>query len=98
MRILVAEDDPGLREVLVQGLEDSGLVVDAVANGEEAIDRLRWCEYDVAVVDWRMPRATGLEVVAWARRNQRPTAILMLTARDTPSDRVEASTPAPTTT
>jgi DNA-binding response OmpR family regulator len=89
VRILVAEDDPGLREVLVQGLEDSGLVVDAVANGEEAIDRLRWYEYDVAVVDWRMPRASGLEVVAWARRNHRPTAILMLTARDTPSDRVE---------
>ena len=36
-----------------------------------------------------MPRVTGIEVVGWARRHQRPTAMLMLTARDTPSDRIE---------
>ena len=89
MRILVAEDDPGLRDVLTQGLQDNGLVVDAVGNGEEAIERMRWCDYDVAVVDWRMPRVAGIDVVAWARRNDRPTAILMLTARDTPSDRIQ---------
>ena len=89
VRILIAEDDPGLRDVLTQGLEDSGLVVDAVANGEEAIERMRWYDYDVAVVDWRMPRVTGIDVVSWARRSGRPTAILMLTARDTPSDRIQ---------
>src|SRR6202051_1091280 len=89
MRVLVAEDDRGLREVLVQGLEEAGYFVDAVAAGDEAIEQLRFYEYDVAVIDWRMPRASGLEVVAWARRNNRPTAMLMLTARDTPSDRIE---------
>jgi DNA-binding response OmpR family regulator len=89
MRVLVAEDDRGLREVLVQGLEEAGYFVDAVAAGDEAIDQLRFYEYDVAVVDWRMPRVSGLEVVSWARRNNRPTAMLMLTARDTPSDRIE---------
>jgi DNA-binding response OmpR family regulator len=89
MRVLVAEDDRGLREVLVQGLEEAGYFVDAVAAGDEAIDQLRFYEYDVAVLDWRMPRVSGLEVVAWARRNNRPTAMLMLTARDTPSDRIE---------
>src|ERR1700730_2188290 len=36
-----------------------------------------------------MPRVSGLAGVAWARRNNRPTAMLMLTARDTPSDRIE---------
>ena len=89
MRILVAEDDPGLREVLVQGLEDSGYQIDAVARGDHAIEQLRFYEYDVAVVDWRMPGASGIEVVAWARRHERPTVILMLTARDTPPDRIE---------
>ena len=89
MRVLVAEDDRGLREVLVQGLEEAGYFVDAVAAGDEAIEQLRFYEYDVAVIDWRMPRVSGLEVVAWARRNNRPTAMLMLTARDTPSDRIE---------
>ncbi|MFN2568212.1 MAG: response regulator transcription factor [Candidatus Dormibacteria bacterium] len=89
MRILVAEDDSGLREVLVQGLEEAGYRVDAVDRGDLAIEQLRFYEYDVAVVDWRMPGAPGIEVVAWARRHQRPTAILMLTARDTAADRIQ---------
>ena len=42
----------------------------------------------MAIIDWRMPGAEGIDVVAWARRNRRPTAILMLTARDTPADRI----------
>jgi DNA-binding response OmpR family regulator len=89
MRLLVAEDDTALREVLVQGLEEAGYVVDAVERGDDAIERLRFYEYDVAVIDWRMPGAPGIEVVEWARRNQRPTALLMLTARDTAHDRIQ---------
>jgi DNA-binding response OmpR family regulator len=89
MRVLVAEDDPGLREVLVQGLEEAGYFVDAVAAGDHAIEQLRFYEYDVAVIDWRMPRVTGLDVVAWARKHNHPSALLMLTARDTPTDRVQ---------
>ena len=88
MRILVAEDDPGLRDVLVRGLQDSGYHVDAVERGDDAIDQLKWYEYDVAIIDWRMPGAQGIEVVAWARRHARPTALLMLTARDAPADRI----------
>jgi len=88
MRVLVAEDDNGLREVLVQGLQEAGYLVDAVDSGDDAIDQLKFYEYDVAVIDWRMPRVTGIEVVAWARQHHRPTALLMLTARDTPLDRV----------
>ena len=88
MRVLVAEDDEGLREVLVLGLTDAGYHVDAVERGDDAIDQLRWYEYDVAVIDWRMPGAEGIDVVAWARKHDRPTALLMLTARDTPADRI----------
>ncbi|HEY8632813.1 MAG TPA: response regulator transcription factor [Candidatus Limnocylindrales bacterium] len=88
MRILVAEDDPGLRDVIVLGLADSGYHVDAVDRGDDAIDQLKFYEYDVAIIDWRMPGAEGIDVVAWARRNRRPTAILMLTARDAPADRI----------
>ncbi len=89
MRILVAEDDPGLREVLVLGLEDAGYQVNSVERGDDAIDQLKWYEYDVAVIDWRMPGAEGIEVVRWARRQDRPTALLMLTARDAPADRIQ---------
>jgi len=89
MRVLVAEDDDGLRNVLVLGLEDAGYQVDAVDRGDDAIDQLKWYEYDVAVIDWRMPGAPGIDVVAWARRHERPTALLMLTARDAPPDRIQ---------
>jgi DNA-binding response OmpR family regulator len=88
VRVLVAEDDEGLREVLVLGLSDAGYHVDAVDRGDDAIDYLRWHEYDVAIIDWRMPGAEGIDVVAWARKHDRPTALLMLTARDTPADRI----------
>ena len=88
MRVLVAEDDPGLREVLVFGLKDQGYQVDAAERGDDAIDLLKFYDYDVAVVDWRMPGAEGIDVVAWARKNGKPTAMLMLTARDAPPDRI----------
>ena len=88
MRVLVAEDDEGLREVLVLGLTDAGYHVDAVDRGDDAIDQLTWYEYDVAIIDWRMPGAEGIDVVAWARKHDRPTGLLMLTARDTPADRI----------
>ncbi len=89
MRVLVAEDDPGLRQVLVMGLRDYGYQVDEAERGDDAIDLFKFYDYDVAVLDWRMPGAEGIDVVAWARKNQKPTAILMLTARDAPPDRIK---------
>ena len=70
------------------GLQERGYQVDAVERGDDAIDQLKWYEYDVAILDWRMPGREGIDVVRWARSNNRPTAILMLTARDTSADRI----------
>jgi len=88
VRVLVAEDDPGLRSVLERGLRENGYVVDAVPDGEKALLYLRTYEYEVAVLDWRMPGASGLEVVRDLRRKGSALPILMLTARDTAEDRV----------
>jgi len=88
VRVLVAEDDQGLRNVLVRGLQENDYVVDAVGNGEEALKFLRSYEYELAVLDWRMPGISGLDVVRWMRRHAQPARILMLTARDQPADRV----------
>ena len=84
----MAEDDAALRSVLERGLRENGYVVDAVADGTAALRHLRAYDYDVAVLDWRMPERTGIEVVAEARQRGDRTPILMLTARDTPADRV----------
>ncbi|MGD0255438.1 MAG: response regulator transcription factor [Acidimicrobiales bacterium] len=88
MRVLVAEDDPGLRSVLERGLRENGYVVDVVPDGERALAFLRTYEYEVAVLDWRMPGISGLDVVREMRRRGSPLPILMLTARDTANDRV----------
>ena len=88
MRVLVAEDDVGLRSVLERGLRENGYVVDAVADGEWALRFLRTYDYEVAVLDWRMPAVSGLDVVRELRRHGSQLPILMLTARDAPSDRV----------
>jgi DNA-binding response OmpR family regulator len=88
VRVLVAEDDAPLRSVLERGLREYGYVVDAVPDGEAAIDYLRAYEYDVVVLDWRMPKISGLDVIEQARRQGLRTPILMLTARDATADRV----------
>jgi DNA-binding response OmpR family regulator len=88
VRVLVAEDDPALRAVLERGLRENGYVVDSVEDGNAAMGHLRSYEYEVAILDWRMPRMTGIEVLEEARRTGVATPMLMLTARDAPVDRV----------
>jgi len=63
VRVLVAEDDEGLGEVLARGLREQGYVVDLVPDGETAAVYLRLYSYEVAVLDWRMPRLSGLDLV-----------------------------------
>jgi DNA-binding response OmpR family regulator len=86
--VLVAEDDEGLGQVLARGLREQGYVVDLVPDGETAASYLRFYSYEVAVLDWRIPRLSGLELVQRLRRSGAPTPVLMLTARDTPADRI----------
>jgi DNA-binding response OmpR family regulator len=88
MRILVAEDDRALREVLSRGLREQQYTVDAVADGAAAMKFLQSYEYAVAIIDWRMPEVSGLDVLKWLRRHDSATAVLMLTARDAHSDRI----------
>ena len=88
MRVLVAEDDPGLCSVIERGLEENGYVVDAVPDGTTALSYLRSYHYDVAVFDWRMPNTSGLEAITTMRGRGDRTPVLMLTARDATEDRV----------
>jgi DNA-binding response OmpR family regulator len=85
---LIAEDDAGLGAVLVRGLREQGYVVDLVPDGETAATYLKFYQYEVAVIDWRMPRLSGLGLVTGMRRSGSSVPVLMLTARDTPADRI----------
>jgi two-component system OmpR family response regulator len=86
--VLVAEDDEGLRSVLERGLRENGYAVDAAVDGEQALRYLDTYEYEVAILDWRMPKLSGLEVIRRLRLRGAALPVLMLTARDAASDRV----------
>jgi DNA-binding response OmpR family regulator len=88
MHVLVAEDDAKLLEVLARGLRSAGYTVDVAARGDEALALLLLNTYAAAVVDWRMPVMDGIDVVTAIRSRSMSTPVLMLTARDTPSDRI----------
>jgi DNA-binding response OmpR family regulator len=88
VRILIAEDDDGLGAVLVRGLRDQGYVVDLARDGETAASYLRSYQYGVAVIDWRMPKLSGLDLVTRLRQAGSAVPVLMLTARDTSADRI----------
>ena len=64
-RVLLAEDDPSVRRLVRRGLERSGLRVTAVEGGREAVETFekRRDEFDIAVFDYKMPGATGLEAL-----------------------------------
>jgi DNA-binding response OmpR family regulator len=86
--VLVAEGDESLGKVLVKRLRDQGYVVDFVRDGETALSYSRWYEYSVAVVGWRIPRMSGIDVVHRLRRRGTHTPVLMLSDRNVPAERV----------
>src|SRR5690242_21139956 len=93
VRVLIAEDDANLGEVLARGLREQGYIVDLVPDGETAASYLRFYSYEVVVLDWRMPRLSGLDLLQRLRRENGPghnraVPVLMLTARDEPADRI----------
>ena len=88
MRVLVIEDDIGLRRSLSATLKDAGFAVDGAADGEEGLYKASEDIYDVIVLDVMMPRMDGWQVLD-ALRPEHTTPVLMLTARDTVPDRVK---------
>ena len=88
MRLLVAEDDARLADLLERSLREQGYAVDVCAEGERALYLAAVNEYDALVLDVGLPRGDGLTVSRELRRRGRRVPILMLTARDGVPDRV----------
>lgn len=90
MRLLLVEDDVLLASGVREGLEAQGYNVDAIDTAEAALTGLRLTPYDLAIVDIGLPRMDGLELVRRMRRDGLALPVLILTARDTLEDRVDA--------
>ena len=88
-RLLVVEDDPGVRDSLGGALELEGFDVSTASDGLAAIEKTAARTYDAIILDVMMPRLNGLEVAGQMRHRGDTTPILMLTARHEVSSRVE---------
>ncbi len=87
MRILVIEDEPRLLRNLGKALREEGYAVDTADAGDDGLYKAETCDYDAILLDVNLPRLDGWEVLARLRK-QKPTPVLMLTARDGSKDRV----------
>ena len=88
MRILVVDDDRAVRESLRRSLAFNGYTVDLAEDGVEALEAITNERPDALVLDVMMPRLDGLEVCRQLRSSGDDLPILVLTARDTVSERV----------
>lgn len=90
MKILVVEDDRTVGQYLRRGLEEAQYHADLVGDGLEALRLASGEQYDLVVLDLRLPGMSGLEVLRTLRDRGIPTPILILTAQDAVGQKVEA--------
>ena len=89
MRLLLAEDEKMLSDALVTMLTHNNYSVDAVYNGQDALDYLETGDYDGAILDIMMPKMDGLTVLRKIRAEGLTLPVIMLTAKSEVDDRVE---------
>ena len=89
MRLLVVEDDPDLNRQLATALTDAGYVVDRAFDGEEGHYLGESEPYDAIILDIGLPKLDGISVLEAWRRAGRAMPVLILTARDRWSDKVQ---------
>lgn len=88
MRILLVEDERNLSDILVKGLTEAGYVVEAAYDGEEALYMAENYNPDLILLDIMLPKMDGLEVLSRARKKGIKTPVLLLTAKDTTTDKI----------
>ena len=88
MRILLAEDERSLSRAICAILQKNNYSVDAVYDGQEALDYLESANYDGVILDWMMPKKDGIQVLQTMRAQGNTTPVLFLTARSDVDDKV----------
>jgi two-component system response regulator MprA len=88
VRVLVVDDEPGVRQALERALAVERYAVTTARTGREALDAVSETAFDAIVLDVAMPELDGLETCRRLRRAGDRTPVLMLTARDAVDDRV----------
>lgn len=89
-KLLVVDDEPGMREFLEIMLSKEGYEIETARNGEDAIGMLAGNEYDLAVVDIQMPGKSGIDVLKNIKENNLETVVIMITAFASHETAIEA--------
>ena len=89
MRILIVEDEVGILQFLQQGLEEEGYTIETATDGEKALELLTNESFDLVLLDWMLPKLTGLEVCKAYRLQNKTSPVIFLTAKDTVQETIE---------
>ena len=89
MKILLIEDDLKLMENIKKGLKTYGFRVDTARDGEEGLYLAQNNKYDVMIVDWMLPKISGIDLIKQLRQKHIKTPVLILTAKSSIDDKVE---------
>jgi len=89
IRILLVEDDTEIARRLVEGLSEAGFVVEHAADGEMGLSMGRTEEFDAVILDLGLPDISGVEVLKKWRKSERAMPVLILTARDSWTEKVD---------
>ncbi|MDN3677118.1 response regulator transcription factor [Flavobacterium paronense] len=87
--LLIVEDEEGIVQFLKQGLEEENYQVSAATNGLDGLALFQNEKFDLVLLDWMLPKMTGLEVCQKIRETDSKTPIIFLTAKDTVQETVE---------
>lgn len=87
--ILIIEDEPGIYNFLKQGLEEENYIVLIATNGEQGVEYFFTEKPDLILLDWMLPKISGIDVCKTIRQHNTETPILFLTAKDTVQETIE---------
>ena len=91
LRVLIVEDEKALAEILEYNFKKEGYAVDTASDGEIALDKIIFKAPDLIILDWMLPKLSGIELCRKVRTNKKikNIPIIMLTARGEEEDRLK---------
>ena len=89
MHILIVEDEIGIMQFLQQGLEEEGYQITTASDGAKGYQLVQEHSFQLIILDWMLPKMTGLELCKAIRNQDKKTPILFLTAKDTIQETIE---------
>lgn len=89
MKILIVEDEPGLRESIQDYFSDGGNVCEAVNDYATALQKINIYRYDCIILDITLPGGSGLDILETLKINQHPDGVLIVSAKNSLDDRLQ---------